>query len=124
MPSWRGQGQFHLCRPCSGFSNYFYDHHCRNVPVCSDMQLMKSSRVNVRNWSRCVLWILEKANSRHNESYKQRPSLKLQGLLFRLTLRVREGIKRTRLLLTVSKRMQWIGSSARGNASEVIKIFQ
>jgi len=69
---------------------YLYVHLCTKVPLCSDMELMKSAPVDVPNWSSCMVGTLEKRYSRHNESYKPRPSLKLQGLLFRLTPRVLE----------------------------------
>jgi hypothetical protein len=81
---------------------------------------MKSARVDVPNWSSCVARTLEKPDSRHNESYKPRPLLKLQGLLFGFNA-AWAGVKRTRLLLTSSK-MQWIGSNAGADTSEVINI--
>jgi hypothetical protein len=37
---------------------------------------MRTLRVDVRKWSRCVVWILEKATSGRYESYKPRPLTK------------------------------------------------
>jgi hypothetical protein len=66
---------------CNNKDTYLYVHLCTKVPLCSDTEL-KGAPVDVPNWSSCMVGTLEKPNSRHNESYKPKPSLKLQGLLF------------------------------------------
>ena len=104
------------------WSNYVLCVHLSaNVPVYADTQLIKSARSEGSNRSSCVVRTLEKTNSRHNEGCKQRPSLKLQRCAVPINAACAE-IKRTELLLTSAKKMQWTGSNAGADTTEGLKI--